>query len=359
MPGVMAVLTGKEIPSNSFGPTFQDQPVLVDDVVFHVGDGVAAVAAVTEQIANEALDKIAVEYEPLPAVLDPVAAMREDSPKVHAPDSNIYATKVIRKGDVEKGFAESDHIFEARFSTQMIEHVSLEPHAAIADWDANGRLTIYATIGRITLARADMARTLKLPMSRIRIVGTIVGGNFGGKNEITQEPALALLSKKTGRPVKGVFTRGEEFTSTTTRHPIIMDYKTGVAKNGRIIARQIRLVLDGGAYCSWSATTLGKACILAPGPYKIDSVLSEAFVVYTNKTMTGAMRGFGAPQVCFAYESQMDDIAKALKIDPLEIRLLNAFDEGSSSPTGQVLHSVVVKETLRKAADRFGWEPRS
>jgi nicotinate dehydrogenase large molybdopterin subunit len=359
MPGVMAVLTGKEIPTNSFGPTFQDQPVLADTIVRHAGDGVAAVAAVTEQIANEALAKIVVEYEPLPVVLDPVAAMLEDSPKVHAPNSNIYATKVVRKGDIEKGFAESYRIFENRFSTQMIEHVSLEPHAAVADWDANGRLTIWATIGRITLARSDIARTLKLPMSRIRIVATIVGGNFGGKNEISQEPALALLSKKTGRPVKGVFTRGEEFTATTTRHPIIMDYKTGVSKEGRILARQIRLVLDGGAYCSWSATTLGKACILSPGPYKIDNVLAEAFVVYTNKTMTGAMRGFGAPQVCFAYESQMDDIAKALGKDPLEIRLLNAFDEGSSSPTGQELHSVVVKETLRKAAERFGWEPRS
>ena len=359
MPGVIAVLTGKEIPTNSFGPTFQDQPVLADPFVRHAGDGVAAVAAVTEQIANEALARIVVEYEPLPAVLNPVAAMREDSPKVHAPNSNIYATKVVRKGDIEKGFAESYRTFENRFSTQMIEHVSLEPHAAIADWDANGRLTIYATIGRITLARADIARTLKLPMSRIRIVATIVGGNFGGKNEISQEPALALLSKKTGRPVKGVFTRGEEFTATTTRHPIIMDYKTGVSKEGRILSRQIRLVLDGGAYCSWSATTLGKACILSPGPYKIENVLAEAFVVYTNKTMTGAMRGFGAPQVCFAYESQMDDIAKALGKDPLEVRLLNAFDEGSSSPTGQVLHSVVVKETLRKAAERFGWEPCS
>jgi CO/xanthine dehydrogenase Mo-binding subunit len=359
MPGVMAVLTGKEIPTNSFGPTFQDQPVLADPIVRHAGDGVAAVAAVTEQIANEALAKIVVEYEPLPVVLDPVEAMREDSPKVHAPNSNIYATKVVRKGDIEKGFAESYRIFENRFSTQMIEHVSLEPHAAVADWDANGRLTIWATIGRITLARADIARTLKLPMSRIRIIATIVGGNFGGKNEISQEPALALLSKKTGRPVKGVFTRGEEFTATTTRHPIIMDYKTGVSKEGRILARQIRLVLDGGAYCSWSATTLGKACILSPGPYKIDNVVAEAFVVYTNKTMTGAMRGFGAPQVCFAYESQMDDIAKALGKDPLEIRLLNSFDEGSSSPTGQELHSVAIKESLRKAAERFGWEPRS
>ncbi|MEK7878165.1 MAG: molybdopterin cofactor-binding domain-containing protein [Pseudomonadota bacterium] len=360
MPGVMAVLTGREIPVNSFGPSLKDQPVLADELVFHAGDGVAAVAAVTEQIANDALDRIKVEYEPLPAVFDPVEAMQEDAPKVHAPDGNIYATKLIKKGDVEKGFAESDHIFEGSYRTQMVEHVPLEPHASIAVWDPNGRVSIYSTLGRITLGRADIARTLKLPINRIRVIATIVGGNFGGKNEITQEPVLALLSKKTGRPVKGTFTRTEEFIATTTRHPIIMDYKTGVTKDGRLIARKVRLVLDGGAYCSWSETTLGKACILAAGPYNIDNLHAEAFVVYTNKTMTGAMRGFGAPQVCFAYESHMDDIAAALNIDPLDIRLLNAFEEGSPSPTGQVLHSVVVKDTLRTAAERFGWkEPRS
>jgi CO/xanthine dehydrogenase Mo-binding subunit len=356
MPGVMAVMTGRDIAVNSFGPSFQDQPVLADEIVRHAGDGVAAVAAVTEQIANEALEKIVVAYEPLPAVFDPREAMREDAPKVHAPNSNIYATKVIRKGDVAAGFAKSDRIFEGTYSTQMVEHVPLEPHAAIADWDANGRLSVWATIGRITLARADLARTLKLPMNRVRLIGTIVGGNFGGKNEISQEPALAILSKMSGRPVKGLFTREEEFIATTTRHPIIMDYKTGVTKDGRILARKIRLILDGGAYCSWSETTLGKACILAPGPYRIDNVLAEAYVVYTNKTMTGAMRGFGAPQVCFAYESQMDEIAHELGIDPLEIRLRNVFAEGSSSPTGQVLHSVVVKESLLQAAARFGWE---
>jgi len=356
MPGVMAVLTGREIPVNSFGPSFQDQPVLADDRVFHAGDGVAAVAAVTEQIANEALDKIKVEYEPLPAVFDPLEALKDDSPRVHPPNSNIYATKVIRKGDVDKGFADSYRIFECQYRTQMVEHVPLEPHAAIAEWDPNGRVTIHSSLGRITLGRADVARTLKLPINRIRIVATIVGGNFGGKNEITQEPVLALLSKKTGRPVKGVFTRVEEFVSSTTRHPFIMDFKTGVTKDGRILARKVRLVLDGGAYCSWSETTLGKACILAAGPYNIDNLHVEAFVVYTNKTMTGAMRGFGAPQVCFAYESQMDDIAAALNIDPLDIRLLNAFGEGSASPTGQVLQSVVVRESLLKAAERFGWK---
>jgi CO/xanthine dehydrogenase Mo-binding subunit len=356
MPGVIAVLTGREIPVNSFGPSFQDQPVLADDQVFHAGDGVAAVAAVTEQIAAEALDKIKVDYEPLPAVFDPLEALGDGAHKVHAPKKNIYATKVIQKGDVEKGFAESAHIFEGQFRTQMVEHVPLEPHAAIAEWDANGRVTIYSSLGRITLGRADIARTLKMPINRIRIIATIVGGNFGGKNEITQEPVLALLSKKAGRPVKGVFTRGEEFMSTTTRHPIIMDYKTGVSKEGKILARKVRLVLDGGAYCSWSETTLGKAAILSAGPYNIDNLHVEAFVVYTNKTMTGAMRGFGAPQVCFAYESHMDDIAAALHLDPLDIRLLNVFEEGSASPTGQVLQSVVVKDSLLKAARRFGWK---
>jgi len=355
MPGVMAVLTGREIPVNSFGPSLQDQPVLCDERVFHAGDGVAAVAAVTEQIALEALEKIKVEYEPLDPVLDPLEAMKDDAPKVHPPASNIYSRKIIRKGDIEKGFAESDRIFEARFSTQMVEHVPLEPHASIGMWDSNGRLTVYSSLGRITLGRTDIARTLRLPINRVHIIATIVGGNFGGKNEITQEPVVALLAKKTGRPVKAVYSRGEEFTSSTTRHPIIMDYKTGVSRDGRILARQVKLYLDGGAYCSWSETTLGKACILSPGPYNIENVEAEAFVIYTNKTVTGAMRGFGAPQVCFAYESHMDDIAKALGIDPLEIRLRNAFSEGSISPTGQVLHSVVVRESLERAAERYGW----
>jgi CO/xanthine dehydrogenase Mo-binding subunit len=355
MPGVAAVLTGREIPVNAFGPSLPDQPVLADERVFHAGDGVAAVAAVTEQIAVEALARIKVEYEPLPAVFDPLAALEERAPRVHPPGGNVYATKVIKKGDVERGFAASDHVFEGRYRTQMVEQVPLEPHAAIAAWDANGRLTVYSSLGRITLGRADLARTLKLPLNRIRLVATIVGGNFGGKNEITQEPVLALLAKKTGRPVKGVFARTEEFISSTTRHPIIMEYRTGVTRDGRLLARKVRLVLDGGAYCSWSETTLAKACILAAGPFNIEHLHAEAVAVYTNKTMTGAMRGFGAPQVCFAYESHMDEIAGALGIDPLAIRLLNALDEGSASPTGQVLASVALKDSLRRAAERFGW----
>jgi CO/xanthine dehydrogenase Mo-binding subunit len=320
-----------------------------------MGDGVAAVAAETEQQALDALARIKVEYEPLEVVLDPLEAMKEGAPQIHG-ESNVYASKKIQKGDVEKALAEADHVFEKRFRTQMVEHVPMEPHASIALWEPTGDLHIYSALGRITLGRADLARTLDLPMNKIRVTATIVGGNFGGKNEITVEPILALLAKKAGRPVKSVFSREDEFISSTTRHPFIMDYTTGVNNDGKIVARKVRIVCDGGSYCSWSETTLGKGAILSVGPYNIEHIKVEAYAVYTTKTTAGAMRGFGAPQVCFAYESHMDDIAQALGIDPLEIRLRNAFHEGSASPTGQVLQSVVVKESLNIAAERFGWK---
>ena len=356
MPGVMATLIGSEIPVNSFGPSYQDQPIIADKLIYHAGDPVAAVAATTEQLAADALEKIKIEYEQLEPIFDPIEAMKESAPEVHPGQGNIYSSKIIQKGDVDKGFKDSYRTYENTFSTQMVEHVPMEPHASIAEWDANGRVIIHSSLGRITLGRADIARTLDMPINRIRVVATVVGGNFGGKNEITTEPILALLSRKTGRPVKGIYTREDEFMSSTTRHPFIMDYKTGVSEEGKIISRKVRLVCDGGAYCSWSETTLGKACILSAGPYNIENLYVEAYAVYTNKTMTGAMRGFGAPQVCFAYESHMDDIARDLDIDPLQIRRINAFHEGSASPTGQVLQSVVVKDSLDVAADRFGWE---
>jgi CO/xanthine dehydrogenase Mo-binding subunit len=354
MPGVVATLTGAEVPVNSFGSTYQDQPVLAADRVRYRGDGVVAIAAETEQQALEALAAVKVEYQPLPAVFDPLEAMDPDAPKIHR-NNNVYTSKVISRGDVERGFDESDQIFERRYTTQMIEHVPLEPFASIALWEPDGQLHVYSTNGRITLGRADLARTLSLPMNRIRLTATIIGGNFGGKNEIRTEPILALLAKKTGRPVKAVFSREEEFIASTTRHPLVMDYKTGVTNDGRLRARSVHLVLDGGAYASWSETTVGKAAILAAGPYRIPNVRVEGHAVYTNKTVTGAMRGFGAPQVAFAYESQMDEIAHSLGMDPLEIRLLNGFEEGSASHTGQILQAVALKETLLMAAKRSGW----
>jgi CO/xanthine dehydrogenase Mo-binding subunit len=356
MPGVLATLTGDEIPVNSFGPTFQDQPVLSADKVRHMGDGVAAVAAESEQIALEALQKIEVEYEVLPVLLDPLEAMKPDAPRIHQERDNVYVRWRIRKGDVEQALAASDLVVEEHYSTQMVEHAMIEPHAAIALWEPGNRLIVWSTLGRITLARADLARVLNMPMNKIRVLSTQVGGNFGGKNEITVEPILALLSKKARRPVKLAYTRKDEFVSSTTRHPFLLEYVTGVSASGRIRGRKVRLVADGGAYCSWSETTVAKAVIMSAGPYMIDNIDAEGCAVYTNKTMTGAMRGFGVPQACFGYESHMDTIAHRLGMDPLEIRLLNALDEGSLSSTGQELQAVAVSDTLNVAAERFGWK---
>lgn len=356
LPGVMATVTGRDFSRNAFGPTFLDQPVLAADKVRHMGDGVAAVAAVNEQVAAEALEKIKVEYEPLPGVFDPLTAMEEKAPKVHEPKSNIYVEYRVQKGDVERAFAESDRVIEERYASSMVDHLPVETHACMAAWDAKNRLTVWSSLGRITLGRSDIAGILGIPLNRVRVISTQVGGNFGGKNEITVEPVVALLARKTGKPVKSFYNREEEFISTTKRHPFVMDYRTGVRKDGCILARRIRLVADGGAYCSWSETTLGKAIVLSAGPYRIENLHAEAYAVYTNKAPAGAMRGFGAPQVCFAYESHMDRIARELSLDPLEIRLLNSYDEGSISPTGQTLYNVAVKKTLKAAADRFGWK---
>jgi len=324
--------------------------------VRHIGEGVAAVAAVSESVAAEALRKIKVTYEPLPAVFDPLEAMQEKAPRIHEPNSNVYCRWRIRKGDVQNALSQAYLVLEERYTTQMIDHAYMEPHVAVAHWDAAGRLTVWSTLGRIFLVRADLGRVLKMPINNIRVISTQAGGCFGGKNEITLEPILALLARKTRKPVKGVLTRQEEFISTTKRHPFVIDYRSGVDKSGRILARQVRLVADGGAYASWTETTLGKATILCSGPYKIENFSADGFAAYTNKIMTGAMRGFGAPQACFAFESHMDSIAHRLGKDPLEIRLLNVFEEGSLSTTGQILKNVVIKETLIAAADRFGWK---
>lgn len=355
-PGIKAVATAADIPMNRFGPTFADQPLIAGDKVRHLGDAVAAVAAESEAQAEEALEKIRVEYEPLPGIFDPLKAMEQDAPRIHEERNNIYAEWHIDKGDVKKALERSHLVIEGRYTTQMVEHAAIEPHTSLAYWKVDGRLIIWSTLGRITLGRADIGKVLGVPLNRIKVACPRVGGNFGGKNEITLEPILAILSKKSGRPVRGVYSRKDEFVSSTTRHPFILDYATGVDREGRIQGRKIRLVAEGGAYCSWSMTTLGKATILSAGPYGMENLSADGFAVYTNRTPTGAMRGFGGPQVCFAYESHMDEIAHALKMDPLEIRLKNALKEGGLSPTGQPLHNVGALATMRAAAELFGWK---
>ncbi|MCL6554638.1 MAG: molybdopterin-dependent oxidoreductase, partial [Firmicutes bacterium] len=304
-PGVRAVITARDVPRNRYGFTHEDQPVLADDRVRHVGEAVAVVAAETLRLAEEAVQKVRVRYERLPAVHDPVAARHPEAVRVHD-GGNVAAHIRIRDGDVSRGFDEADVRVEEEFKTTFVEHCHLEPHAGLAVPHPDGTLTIYSSVQRPFLVAADTAKVLALPQNRVRLIQTGVGGGFGGKNEMTLEPWIALLALRTGRPVKMVFTREEEFQATTVRHPYRMRYRTGVRRDGTLVAREIEIVSDCGAYVSWGVSTLAKASIHAAGPYVIPHVKIDGYLVYTNNPVGGAMRGFGVPQVGFASECHTD-----------------------------------------------------
>jgi CO/xanthine dehydrogenase Mo-binding subunit len=352
--GVKAVIISKDVPHNRFGFTHQDQPILVEDKVRHFGDAVAAVAATSWEAAAEAIGLIQVDYEPLPVVLDPIAAMQPDAPAVHG-NSNIASHLKIRNGDIEQGWRESDVIFEEKITTQMVEHAHIEPHAAIAEVMPDGEIVVSSAVQRPFLVASDIGKIVKVPMNKIRVIATAIGGGFGGKNEISMEPILVMLAMKTGKPVKAVYTREDEFISSTVRHPYITHYKSGVKKDGTLVARQVEIISDSGAYVSWGESTLTKASVHAAGPYRIPHVRIDGYVVYTNNPVGGAMRGFGVTQLGFAYEVHMDTIAAEMGLDPLEFRQKNMFLPNSSLPTGQVVEVVTVGECLKRAAALGGW----
>jgi CO/xanthine dehydrogenase Mo-binding subunit len=353
--GVKCVITSKDIPHNRFGFTHQDQPVFADDKVRFLGDAVAAVAADTKYIAEKALSLIKVLYEPLPIVSDVLAAMKEQSPKVHE-KSNIVSHLKICNGDIEKGFGESDRIIEETLSTPMIEHAMIEPHAAVAEIDELGNYTLWASVQRPFTIAADLSKILKVPLNKIRVIATSVGGGFGGKNEITFEPILCIMAAMTGKPVKLVYTREEEFQASTVRHPYIMKYKTGVKKDGTLVARQVEIISDCGPYVTWGESTLTKALIHACGPYRIPYTKIDGFLIYTNNPVGGAMRGFGVTQLGFAYEAHMDTIAALMKIDPIELRLKNILVDNDFLVTGQQVEVVTIRETMMRAFELAGWE---
>lgn len=355
--GVKAVITAKDCPHNRFGFTHQDQPVLADDKVRFLGDGLAAVAASSWEAAEEALGLIEVDYDPLPAVFDPREAMKPDSPKIHG-ESNIASHLKIRNGDIEQGWKDSDVIFEEEISTQMVEHAHLEPHAAVAEVTPSGEVVVYSSVQRPFLIASDLGKILKVPMNRIRVVSTAVGGGFGGKNEISMEPHIALLAMKTGKPVKMKYTREDEFEASTVRHPYMTRYKSGLKKDGTLVARQVEIISDSGAYVSWGESTLTKASVHAAGPYNIPHVWIDGYLVYTNKPVGGAMRGFGVTQLGFAYEVHMDTLAAEMNLDPLEFRLKNVLVDNCTLPTGQVVEVVTLKECMQRAVGLAGWEKK-
>jgi CO/xanthine dehydrogenase Mo-binding subunit len=352
--GVEAVLTAADIPGEkAFGIVVKNQAILALDKVRYLGDGVALVAARTREIAEQALALIEVEYEPLPVVSDPEAALQAEAPKIHGED-NTFVHHKVRKGDVEKGFAAADIILERKFKTQFIEHSYLEPEAVLAEPAEQGGVRITGSVQNLFSSRRSVAAALKLDLNRVQIVQATLGGSFGGKDEVMTAMCCraALLALATGRPVKMVNTREESMLESYKRHPYVLYYKWGAKRDGSITAMEVRCIADGGAYASMSPFVTWRSVVQATGPYYCENVRTDVYAVYTNNNYTGAMRGFGSPQVNFAIESLMDELAEKVGKNPLEIRLQNGFDGGAVTATGQKLtHCVSLKEVLARSTE--------
>ncbi len=371
LPGVKVAIAGDDMPF-LHGESCVDEPFLARDRVRYKGEAVAAVAALDEETAEEALDLIEVEYAELPAVFDPVRAVEPGAPLLHPelhtyrrqpsivsiPGTNVCNHLRVRKGDVEQGFRDADEIFEDTFTTQRQVHACIETHGAICLVTPDTRVTLWAANDSPYRCRREIAHALHLPLHHVRVVlPPYLGGNYGGKGGLKAEAiALALAWNLRGRHIKVIYDREEEFTSSITRHPSVTKIKTGVMRDGTLVARQVVTYWNTGAYAEKGPTVSRLGGMSAAGPYNIAHVSLDGYCVYTNEPVAGAFRGYGGPQTAWAYESQMDMIAKRLGIDPVELRLKNAFDEGSIHPGGQTLSNVSLKACLSAVADTL--EPR-
>lgn len=362
--GVKAVITGKDVNRRKIGVVeayrdIWDQESLCLNKVRYIGDEVAAVAAIDEDTALEALELIHVEYEELPAVFDPEEAMKPGAPVIHEGfKNNISIQTIIESGDVERGFRDSYRVFEERFETQCVVHCCLEPHVSVARY-LDGQLTLWTSTQIPFGIQKPLARVLDLPADRVRVITMAVGGGFGSKLEpFPMDVCCALLSIKTGCPVKINLNRKEEFETTRTRHPMIIELKTGVKRDGTILAKQARNILDGGAYSGSGIPAAFLSTLFLSLPYKIPNIKMEALRVYTNKSGAGAMRGYTAPQVHFADDSHMDIIADELGIDPLELRKKNAITPGYQTASGLKINSCAFTDTIDKISRNIGWREK-
>jgi CO/xanthine dehydrogenase Mo-binding subunit len=378
LPGVIATLTREDIEGFNFkyGATYKDQSIVAVDKVRYVGDPVAAVVAEDPATAAEALDFIEVEYDELPKVSDIEEATAPGAPLVHeagvaraelrgsvygAPErfngTNICYYLAFGRKDAAAGFARADHIFEDTFRFQKVQHYSLEAHNNVAYYDGE-KLTVWASCQDPFTLRDHLAGIFRLPLSRVRVIVPYVGGGYGGKLYVKAEPISAALTWMTRRPVKLQLSVNESF-KTITRHPARVTVKTGVTKDGRLIARDCQVYMDTGAYADAGPRVTQKAAYRALGPYKIPYANVEAYGVYTNTVPAGAFRGFGALQVTWAYESQMDMIAERLGIDPLEFRLKNLLKKGDIYTSGDTPVDCDLEEGLLKVADAIRWKEKS
>jgi CO/xanthine dehydrogenase Mo-binding subunit len=373
VPGVHRVVTSEDvrkvIPAPYYGPAFHDQPILAIDKVHYVGEPVAVVLATDPHVAEEAAQLIVAEYEELPAIFDEVEAA-DNKTLVHEElkpagtfadlkhlkgrkGTNIALDFKLRRGDVDKAFAEAAHVFEHTFRTQKVLHLALEPFASIADWNERG-VTIYSASQGPSFVRTEIARLLGWPENRVRIKVPYLGGGFGSKLYIKMEALATALSMIARRPVKVALTMEEQFY-TITRHPSTFRIKTGVDKSGRITARKCEVYWNGGAYADVGPRVTQKSGFTASGPYDIDNVWVDSYALYTNLPPAGALRGFGIPQLVWGYESHTDMIARALKLDPLEFRRKNLLREGRPHATGQIVQDAKLEAVLDRVAERLNW----
>jgi carbon-monoxide dehydrogenase large subunit len=368
-PGVRAVVTGRDFPF-TFGSSIKDQPFLAIERVRYVGEPVVAVAAESEREAQEALDLVTVFYDVLPAVVDLEAAAADDAPLVHpdlhtyergshqiVPHSNINTFYRFDRGDIAAGLAAADLVVEGRYTAHAVSHAALETHASVAAYDpALGGYTLWVSTDRPFHLRDELSGALGLPSTKVRIIVGYVGGSFGGKNTLISEAvAVALARYSQGRPVRVEFSREEDLAASALRVPAILRLKTGVTSDGILVARSADILWGSGAYTSNAVGVAIRGAQSVVGPYRTPNVEIVSRQIYTNTAVTGSYRGYGVTQVTWACESQMDEIADRLRIDPVELRLRNAYDEGDSFLNGQIMLGVNVRESLERAAAGVGW----
>jgi CO/xanthine dehydrogenase Mo-binding subunit len=362
LPGVHAVVTREDLSALNayFGTGVEDQPVVVIDKVRYAGDIVAAVGADSREIAEEAIALIDVEYEELPAITDILEAAKPDAPIIHeqhvdnTAGGNIHGVYRAASGDTEQGFKESDEIIENTYTLPPVQHGHIEPHAVTAFWEPGGKLVVHSPCQTPSPLHEQLAKVFKLPLNRVRVIVPAVGGGYGGKNHARLEPVVALLARKARRPVQWVLTREEVFL-TGRRFGAVVKIKTGFKRDGRLWARKVEAYYDMGAYALSGPANTKNACIIAGGPYNISHRDYTTYAVYTNLPPAGPYRGVGASHVCWAYECEMDEIARRMNMDPVEVRLTNLLQEGDRFITGEPMISVGVSECLRQAAQTIGW----
>ncbi len=376
VPGVVAIFTAKDVPVNEYGLQTPDQPVLCGpgsakegaDVVRFVGDQVALIVAETEEAAALARNLVRVDYEDLPVITDPFEAMKPDAYPIHPPRSpnpihpelqtegNWLSHHQIRKGDVEAAWAQCDVIVEADYHTPSQEHAYLQPEAGLAYIDEEGRVTVVVAGQWTWEDQRQIAHALDIPPEQVRVIYPAIGGAFGGREDMSVQIVLALAAWKLRRPVKIVWTREESIIGHAKRHPVWAHCKWGATREGKVLAAEVRVVADGGAYCYTTNKVMGNLTVTCTGPYEIPNVKVDVDAYYTNNPPSGAFRGFGAPQGIFLAEMQMNKLAEALGMDPVELRVRNLLREGSLTAMGTPLPGGVgLLEVVERCAETAGW----